>query len=139
MSSRTFAAPSCRTARSAAIRGVCESVGAARTVRSMSGGPMDRSDRPVMKGLWLLGVTLMLCGRVVSVRPADVEWPMHGGTDNIRYSALTQINRDNVTKLQVAWTYDSRDAFKGSEMQSNPVVVDGMLYATTPTLKVVAL
>ena len=41
--------------------------------------------------------------------------------------------------LQVAWTYDSHDAFKGSEMQSNPIVVDGVLYATTPTLKVVAV
>jgi quinoprotein glucose dehydrogenase len=69
----------------------------------------------------------------------DTDWPMHGGVDNIRYSSLAQINRDNVTKLQVAWTYDSHDAFKGSEMQSNPVVVGGILYATTPTLKVIAL
>ena len=46
---------------------------------------------------------------------------MHGGVDNIRYSPLAQINRDNVARLQVAWTYDSHDAFKGSEMQSNPV------------------
>src|SRR6266571_7395345 len=69
----------------------------------------------------------------------DVGWPMHGGVDNIRYSPLAQVNRDNVTKLQAAWTYDSHDAFKGSEMQSNPVIVDGVLYATTPTLKVIAL
>src|SRR5438094_4368084 len=69
----------------------------------------------------------------------DVGWPMHGGVDNIRHSSLAQINRDNVTKLQVAWTYDSHDAFKGSEMQSNPVVVGGTLYATTPTLNVIAL
>ncbi|PYR13729.1 MAG: hypothetical protein DMG00_05995 [Acidobacteria bacterium] len=74
-----------------------------------------------------------------SVASADTGWPMHGGPDNIRYSPLTQIHRDNVSSLRVAWTYDSRDAFKGSEMQSNPVVVDGMLYATTPTLKVIAL
>ena len=53
--------------------------------------------------------------------------------------ALTQINATNVSRLQVAWTYDSHDAFKGSEMQSNPIVVDGVLYATTPTLKVVAV
>ena len=70
----------------------------------------------------------------IGVLPADdVPWPVHGGVDNIRYSALTQINRDNVSKLKVAWTYDAHDAFKGSEMQSNPVVVDGVLYATTPT------
>ena len=64
---------------------------------------------------------------------------MHGGENNIRYSPLTQVDRSNVSQLKIAWTYDSRDSFKGSEMQSNPVVVDGVLYATTPTLKVVAL
>src|SRR5437870_12390086 len=78
-------------------------------------------------------------GHDVPPQTPDAERSMHGGTNNIRYSALTQINRDNVTKLQVAWTYDSNDAFKGSEMQSNPVIVDGMLYVTTPTLKVVAI
>jgi quinoprotein glucose dehydrogenase len=64
---------------------------------------------------------------------------VNGGVDNIRYSPLAQINRDNVSRLKVAWTYDSHDAFKGSEMQSNPIVVDGVLYVTTPTLKVVAV
>ena len=64
---------------------------------------------------------------------------MHGGENNARYSPLKQINRQNVTQLKVAWTYDSHDAFKGSEMQSHPVVVDGVLYATTPTMKVVAV
>jgi quinoprotein glucose dehydrogenase len=64
---------------------------------------------------------------------------MNGGIDNIRYSPLTQINRATVGRLQPVWTYDSHDAFKGSEMQSNPIVVDGLLYVTTPTLKVVAV
>jgi quinoprotein glucose dehydrogenase len=72
-------------------------------------------------------------------RPANVDWPVNGGPNNIRYSPLGQINRANVARLQVAWTYDSHDAFKGSEMQSNPIVVDGVLYATTPTMRVVAL
>ena len=69
----------------------------------------------------------------------DVEWLQHGGRDNIRYSPLDQVNRRNVTSLKVAWTYDAGDAFTGSEMQSNPVVVGGVLYVTTPTLKVVAI
>jgi quinoprotein glucose dehydrogenase len=69
----------------------------------------------------------------------DTDWPINGGVDNIRYSPLTQITRDNVSRLHAAWTYDSHDAFKGSEMQSNPIVVDGVLYATTPTLKVIAV
>jgi len=76
---------------------------------------------------------------VVYAASTDVEWPMHGGAGNIRYSPLLQVNKTNVAQLEVAWTYDSHDAFKGSEMQSNPVVVGGVLYATTPTLKVIAL
>src|SRR5690348_15698762 len=70
---------------------------------------------------------------------ADTEWPVNGGPYNIRYSTLSQITPANVAKLQVAWTYDSHDSFKDSEMQSNPIIVDGTLYATTPTLRVVAL
>ena len=71
------------------------------------------------------------------VRHAD--WPINGGPDNARYSPLTQITKENVTQLQVAWTYDSKDAFTASEMQSNIIVVDGVAYATTPTMKVVAV
>ncbi len=73
------------------------------------------------------------------MQAADVGWPVNGGPNNIRYSALTQINRENVNRLKMAWTYDSHDAFKDSEMQSNPIVVDGVLYATTPKLRVIAL
>ena len=69
----------------------------------------------------------------------DVNWAINGGDNNIRFSPLTQINKSNVTSLQVAWTYESKDHFTASEMQSNPVVIDGVLYATTPTMKVVAV
>src|SRR5438128_11316315 len=85
------------------------------------------------------GLIVSLGAALAYALPGDVDWPVNGGIDNIRYSPLTQINRGNVARLRVAWTYDSHDAFKGSEMQSNPIVVDGVLYATTPTLRVVAL
>ena len=63
----------------------------------------------------------------------------HGGAEGIHYSALDQINRGNVAQLEVAWTFDTGDAFNGSEMQCNPIVVDGVLFATTPKLRVMAL
>jgi quinoprotein glucose dehydrogenase len=78
-------------------------------------------------------------GLVFAVQSNDVNWSINGGEGNSRYSPLTQIDRGNVGRLQVAWTYDSGDAFKDSEMQSNPIVIDGVLYATTPTMKVVAV
>ena len=68
------------------------------------------------------------------------DWKHHGGgPESIRYSALDQIHRGNVHRLQVAWTHDTRDAFPGSEMQCNPIVAQGLLYATTPKLRVIAL
>lgn len=70
---------------------------------------------------------------------ADTGWPVNGGPYNIRYTELSQISPSNVGQLQVAWTWDAHEAFKDSEMQSNPIVVDGMLYATTPRMHVVAL
>jgi quinoprotein glucose dehydrogenase len=76
---------------------------------------------------------------VLCMHADDLGWPVNGGPDNIRYSPLKQITRENVGQLKMAWSYDSHDAFKDSEMQSNPIIVDGVLYATTPTLKVVAL
>src|SRR5262245_53618195 len=64
-------------------------------------------------------------------------WPAYGGgSDQIRYSSLTQINKENVRQLQVAWTYDSGET---GGLQSNPIVVNGTLYTTTPSHKVVAL
>ncbi len=62
-----------------------------------------------------------------------------GGPETLQYSRLDQINRDNVGRLEVAWTYDTGDDSEGSEMQCNPIVVDGVLYATSPKLRVFAL
>ena len=68
------------------------------------------------------------------------EWPTYGGNaENTHFSALKQINRDNVKQLEVAWTYDTGDVFNGSEMQCNPVIVNGVLYGTSPKMRVFAL
>ncbi len=70
----------------------------------------------------------------------DTEWRSYGGgSENTHFSALNQINRTNVKKLQFAWTYDTGDAFEGSEMQCNPIVVKGFLYGTSPKMRVFAL
>ncbi|MBI4165297.1 MAG: PQQ-binding-like beta-propeller repeat protein [Acidobacteria bacterium] len=68
------------------------------------------------------------------------EWKVyHGSPESIHYSNLNQINRDNVHKLAVAWTFDTGDAFKGSELQCNPVIAHGVLYATSPKARLFAL
>jgi quinoprotein glucose dehydrogenase len=68
------------------------------------------------------------------------DWKVYGGgPESIRYSALTQINRSNVRDLEVAWTFDTGEAFPGSEIQCNPIIVDGTMYGTTPRHRVVAV
>ena len=72
--------------------------------------------------------------------PADVSWPAVAGSPaGQHYSPLKQINRTNAAKLQVAWRFDSADEYPGSEMQCNPLVIDGIVYATTPRMRVIAL
>ena len=70
------------------------------------------------------------------------DWRVTGGSPGTsRYSPLSQINRANVAQLRVAWTFHSGDATPGerTEIQSTPIVVDGVMYTTTPALTVVAL
>lgn len=90
--------------------------------------------RALLGGLALL----VACGR--SGTPAG-EWRTTGGAPgNTRYSPLDQINRGNVAQLKVAWTYHTGDLPPDrSEIQATPIVVDGVLYSTTPKLAVIAL
>ncbi|GIV59535.1 MAG: hypothetical protein KatS3mg043_0624 [Rhodothermaceae bacterium] len=64
-----------------------------------------------------------------------------GDPTSSQYAALDQINTDNVDRLRVAWVYHTGDAGPddGTQMQCNPIVVDTVLYATSPRLKVLAL
>src|SRR5215217_1157148 len=76
----------------------------------------------------------------VSTVSAATDWPHYGGgPDQTRYSPLDQITAANVRNLKVAWTYDTGESFPGSEMQCQPVVAHGVLYATSPRLRVFAL
>jgi quinoprotein glucose dehydrogenase len=77
----------------------------------------------------------VLCG-VCAAQNATV-WPVYnGGPDGDHYSPLTQIDRANVHRLQVAWSFDTGE--KGG-LESNPLIVGRTLYAYTATQKVIAL
>lgn len=64
-----------------------------------------------------------------------------GDAANTAYSSLDQINRENVSLLEVAWTYHTGDVAKGnrSAIQCNPIIANGMMYVTSPKLKLIAL
>jgi quinoprotein glucose dehydrogenase len=69
---------------------------------------------------------------------AQNDWPAYGGGPaETRYSPLKQINRSNVAKLQVAWTFDTADG--PGDPQTQPIMVNGTLYGLTPKHKLIAL
>lgn len=67
------------------------------------------------------------------------DWPVYGGNkEGNRYSPLNQVNLANVKKLKIAWTYNAA-VTKVGEIQCQPIVVNGILYGTTPDLNLFAL
>ena len=68
-----------------------------------------------------------------------VEWGIYRGDKKAnQYAELAQINATNVSKLEKAWEYHTGDP-NGPSMYSNPIIVDGLMYFTTPSLNAVAL
>jgi len=72
------------------------------------------------------------------LKPKPGTWPTYNGDySGRRYSALKQINADNVGDLKTAWTYptnpgSSKDVFGSGEIKSTPLLVDGVLFFTLP-------
>lgn len=64
-----------------------------------------------------------------------------GSPESIHYSSLTQIDTNNVKELQIAWTYHTGDAdtIHNSQIQCNPIIVDSILYGTSPQMKLFAV
>ncbi|MCB0588792.1 MAG: pyrroloquinoline quinone-dependent dehydrogenase [Phaeodactylibacter sp.] len=86
---------------------------------------------------------LLLCScRPDAPKPDVSDWPAYlGGKDANHYSPLNQVNSRNIHELEQVWEYHSGDAdAKGhSQIQCNPLVIDGILYGTSPKLKLLAL
>ena len=65
-------------------------------------------------------------------------WPRsHGGFSSMRFSRLNFIKKNNIGKLKLAWTFNSKDGKKG--IQANPVVYDGLIYLPTPGNHIICL
>lgn len=84
----------------------------------------------------LASCLLAFAGAIFASSPND--WPAYGGTvAGNRYSALKVIDRSNVSRLQVAWTFDTGEG--RGDSQTQPIVIDGVLYGVTPKHRIFAL
>jgi quinoprotein glucose dehydrogenase len=92
---------------------------------------------------------LLFCGGCVApasqpVPVQDGDWRAYGfDALGSRFSPLSEINRDNVSRLAVAWTYHTGEPLPTSNrkrsLETTPIVVNGAMYLATPLGKVVAL
>lgn len=90
-----------------------------------------------------------VAAQAIPAAPVDPrDWPAYGrDAGGMRHSPLTQISRDNVDTLTLAWTYQTGelDRYAGTELadkaafEATPIMVDGALYLSTPTDRVIAL
>ena len=100
----------------------------------------------VLAALSIILLTLLVASsqsapsRAVVVRNPKLpqhDWSTYGGApENDHYSPLAQINRSNVTKLAVAWSFDTGEP---GGLQTSPLEVEGVLYGITPSQKIFAL
>jgi len=71
-------------------------------------------------------------------------WEVYmGDPGSNSYSELDQINRDNVDQLEVAWIFNSGDKdrilWRKSISQANPIIIDGVMYFTSPAISATAI
>ena len=70
-------------------------------------------------------------------KPKFNTWRQYlGGADSSQFSSLDQINKKNVTKLEVAWTYSTGDQ---RTYRFNPIVIDNVMYTLAKNMALVAL
>ncbi|GAB5559000.1 MAG: hypothetical protein SynsKO_06470 [Synoicihabitans sp.] len=86
------------------------------------------------------GILLSLVSFGLSAEP-DLSWPAYLGEGAAHYSAAGQITPENVAQLEPAWVYHTGDLDPeaGGQIQCNPLIVDGVLYGTSPQLALFAL
>jgi len=75
--------------------------------------------------------------RLAAARADSGNWLTYSGAyDGRRYSTLSQVNRDNVRRLRLLWIYQTREL---ERFETTPLVVNGVMFITTPAGGVRAL
>jgi len=98
-----------------------------------------------------LAMSLAACGapedeREAQAMPGAIEesgevsqWLYGGGNTHQKFAPFEEINRETVSQLQVAWTYDTGEDGQAGTMHSTPLAAGGMLYVAGPEAGIHAL
>jgi quinoprotein glucose dehydrogenase len=92
---------------------------------------------PTFKHICFLLITFLFLSACQS---HNTEWSVYGGNKTANhYSPLKQVDTSNVSQLRIAWEYHTGDSADKTQIQVNPIMVDGILYGVSPKLKLFAL
>jgi quinoprotein glucose dehydrogenase len=88
--------------------------------------------------------SILLATAVQAAPASDGDWPNYGRTPGgARHSPLDQIDRGNVAQLKLAWEFKTGEAGiktgTPNALETTPLVVDGVMYISTPLGRVIAL
>jgi len=89
-----------------------------------------------------LGLLLLLIIGCADTVEESGDWSHYlGDAESNQYSSLAQINTDNVHQLKEVWTHDNghADPNDRSQIQCNPLVIDGVLYGSSASMTLFAL
>ncbi len=101
----------------------------------------SRSSVIDQRSSYIIALILLLEGCSSKPDPYKGWTTVNGNPSGNKYSSLTQIDTSNVQQLKVAWTYHTGDVDTGahSQIQCNPIIVNGILYGTSPQQKLFAV
>lgn len=106
---------------------------------------MEDTKREIHKKLIIKGIvlTLLISGcQEVSIERNNTWSSYKADEKSSSYSPLDQINVSNVDQLQIAWTFQADDVPEGDDpvsSQSNPIIVDGVMYTNSAKQTVYAI
>jgi quinoprotein glucose dehydrogenase len=99
--------------------------------------------RAALAGAVLVAIVAAAAG---DGRSSLVEWPVYGGDQGgMKYSALTDINRENVSGVRQVWEWRTGEqplpqyGTTPGAFENTPIMIDNVLYFSTPYNRVVAL
>ncbi len=102
-----------------------------------------------LKCTHVVAISALVVAGIAAFRSSNgaiVEWPYYGGDQGgTRYSRLTEISRENLSRLHIAWTWKTRETeltqygTHPGAFENTPLMIDNVLFLSTPYNKVVAL
>src|SRR5512141_1261466 len=99
-----------------------------------------------MKRALLVAVCIGVWSAGGAAQETTSDWPVYGGDQGgMKYSPLTEINRETVGRLAVAWEWKTGEVplpqfgTTPGAFENTPLMIDNVLYVSTPYNRVAAL